>query len=455
MVREASEAAVALVPAKQRMPVGPVVLVLAAALPLVVAAAVTALRAPFLLLAVYAAVIPWGSSFRLPLGLPGPLETISTLVGLAATAGLALHLALGGRRARTIPRSVPAAILLLAVAVLTLPWSINPTITINDLMALAGLVGLYVVAALVRPARREMDVLEAGIAAGGTITGMVALQQLATGTIALTGAGLPRFETAGGGGEGGDPNVTAAVLILPLAVALARGVVRTGLVRVAYLAAGGVTALAIVLTGSRGGMFTALVVVVVVAGLGRPLATLLVALVPAVVAVITLASLAPDTLAARVGKTGSTGRTDIWRDGLRTCPRYCLQGAGWGTFARVYEESLLSTPGSMPFGRTTRAEAHNMWIGTVVEGGILAVVLLGAVFVFTVSDLQAVPRDVRAPPLAAVIGILIANMFLSTQDFKYFWLVLMYAALTTVAHRTEDPAENFPAPLATDRRAHA
>ncbi len=96
-----------------------------------------------------------------------------------------------------------------------------------------------------------------------------------------------------------------------------------------------------------------------------------------------------------------------------------------------------------------------MWIGTVVEGGILAVVLLGAVFVFTVSDLQAVPRDVRAPPLAAVIGILIANMFLSTQDFKYFWLVLMYAALTTVAHRTEDPAENFPAPLATDRRAHA
>lgn len=417
-----------------------------------VAAALIGLRAPFVVLAVYAAVVPWGSSFRLPLGLPGPFQTISTLVGLAATVALALHLALGRKRAPTIGRSVPATILLLAVAVLTLPWSINPTITTDDLMALASLIGLYVVATLVRPTLRELEVLEIGIVAGGVITGMVALQQLATGTIDLTGGGIARFETAGGGGEGGDPNITAATLILPLAVALARGVAQSGLVRLAYLGAGGLTALAVILTGSRGGLFAAIIVTVVVGRLTRPLVTLLVALVPAVVAVVTLVSFAPQTLTAQVGKAGSTGRTDVWRDGMRACPRYCLQGSGWGTFSPVYEETLLNTPGSTPFGRSTSAEAHNMWIGTIIEGGVLAVVLLGSVFVFTLSDLRAVPRDVRAPAVAAATGLLVTNMFLSTQDFKYFWLVLMYAAVMTVA-RADHPAEPVQAALSSGRWA--
>jgi hypothetical protein len=80
-----------------------------------VALLVATLRRPVLLLAVYAAVVPWGSGYSIPLGLPPAFQTLSTILGAAATLGLILEVGVADRRAGRFLPAVPAALVFLGV----------------------------------------------------------------------------------------------------------------------------------------------------------------------------------------------------------------------------------------------------------------------------------------------------------------------------------------------------
>jgi O-antigen ligase len=410
------------------------VLAVLAALPLVAFAFVVGLRAPVrVLLAAYAFVLPVGSGITLSIGVPAPFNTVSSLFGLAVLCGMLAHLMLGRRSARQILPAVPAWLIFAALAGFSIAWSVNPSQTAKTFLVLVSLIAFYVVAMLMPVEPRDVSRFEEAVVAGGALAGLYGIVLLGTSGLQLTRRDVPRFATAGGVGEGTDPNITAATLILPLALALSRALrAKTTGARAAFGVASALIGIGIVLTGSRGGLIAALVSVIVV-GLtsGQRRKALAIALTVVIAGGITMAS-APETLRTRIFKSWSSGRTDIWRTGLAACDRYCWAGSGWGTFPTVYQDTLHTDPGAKGLDRPF--VAHNIYISAAIEIGIVGLALMLFAVALVAWDLVRLPKDIRGPPFGALAGLLVASMFLTTVTFKYFWLVMIYAGLTTLAH---------------------
>lgn len=414
---------------------------------------ILSVRFPGLWLAAYAAILPFGSSISLPIGLPSPFNTATTFLGLIATFGLLLDILLRGRRAGRLHAPMAWWIIFFGVTALTLAWSVDPTSTANKLLVLASLLGLYVLTMLADLDRHALRMIEGGIAVSGAITGLYALALLLTGNMHVGGDGIARFQTAGGGGEGGDPNVTAASLILPLVVSLACGV-RAGQAagrRVAFLLAAALSAAAIVLTGSRGGMVAVVVAVIVLAiNDRRPSVRVLYVIVPVLVAGITFLHASED-LQNRVQAQNTSGRSDIWRIGLDACTEHCWTGSGWSTFSDVFSERFINDADTL----RSRVEVgpHSIWLRTPIEAGWLGFAVLLAALASSWRLLKRLPHAWRGPPRAALLGLLVTNSLLSNLDFKYFWLTLMYLGLVAATRATDQPAPSDPgarAPEAAD-----
>lgn len=405
-------------------------LVLALALlPVAVVALIAGLRAPVrVLLTTYALVLPFGSAVSLPLGLPAPFDTPSSVLGLIVIAGLVGHLMLVPRSAAVLLPAVPAWLLFAAYCGLTFAWSVNPSQSMDEFTILLSLVVLYMLVMLMPVDERDVARIEEALVVGGAILGIYGIVLLLN-----TGLGAGgRLATAGGVGKGIDPNITAATLILPLAIAVGRAVraVRT-VSRLAFWSASGLIGAAIVLTGSRGGLLAAVVVLVIHAFSGRHRRRVaVVGLGLVVVAGLTL-SLAPDNISRRLTRPSSSGRTDIWRTAMHKCDAYCWTGSGFGTFPTVYQTTLHSEPSARGLDRPF--VAHSIWIGALIETGVTGLLLLILALGLVAKDLLRLPMEVRAGPLAGFVGVLIASTFLSTLGFKYFWMVMMYAGLTTLA----------------------
>jgi len=416
------------------------VLAVLAALPLLVIALIVGLRAPVrVLLASYALILPIGSSITLPIGVPPPFNTVTTVAGLVVLVGMLGHLMIGRRSARQVLPAVPAWMLFTALAGMSIAWSVDPTQTAKSFLVLVSLLVFYVVAMLMPVEPRDVSRFEEAVIAGGALAGVYGIMLLGTSGLQLTQRDIPRFATAGGVGEGTDPNITAATLILPLALALSRALhAKTLGGRLAFGGASGIIGAGIVLTGSRGGMLAALVTLFVV-GLTseRRKTAAIVSVAAALVAGITLAS-APETLRTRVFQSWSSGRTDIWRTGLAACETYCWSGAGWGTFPTIYQNTLHTDPNTKGLDRPF--VAHNIYISAALEIGVIGLVLMLFSVGLVARDLIRLPRAVRGPPIAALAGLMVASMFLTTVTFKYFWLVMIYAGLVTLAHAKRERA---------------
>jgi O-antigen ligase len=416
------------------MPSNPLFTLLAiAALPLLVLAGGYAMRRPVVLLAAYAAIVPFGSWLAIP-GSQGSFGTLSTLLAIIIMGLLLLHLLLGGERTAEIPAPLPWWTLLVFAAVLTLGWSIAPAQTVDGIAVLISLLLFYVIASLIDVRPADVVVIGTASVVAGAFVGVTALVQLATGTMALEPVtGVPRFALAGGGGEVGDPNITAAGLLLPLSIGafriVERGRPRRG--RVIYGVAVTLMVGAILLTGSRGGMLGILIVGAVVVFADPTFRPRLAHLVLALLAVGTLVALTPTTVQERLQDSTSTGRTDIWRIGLDACDEYCLTGSGWGTFTEVHARGLLESPDRT--GWVFGYEPHNVWLQVLVQAGALAFVLFMGALVVSYRWLLRLPSSWRGPPLAALSALLGSNIFLSNLDFKYFWLTLLYVNLSVTA----------------------
>jgi O-antigen ligase len=414
------------------------------AAPLLVVAVLAGLRSPLgVLLAIYAAILPFGSGLTVPLPIAPPFNTLTTLLGLLTIGAVIAHLALVPRRSQRIPLAVPVWLIFLGIAGLTFMWSISPSTTADDYAVLASLIVLYMVTSFMPVEHKDMRRIEGAVAAGGAITGVYAFFLTATNNLPLTGSGTPRFATAGGTGDAADPNITAAALLLPLTIGAGRAMRREErpIVRLAFAACSALSGGAIAMTGSRGGMIAGFIAVLIVAFHERRRSIMAMVAVGTVLVIGVAAATAPADLLGHVGKGSSSGRTDIWRIGLHGCVTYCWIGSGYATFPEVYRRVEGSTPAASAPRATYKA--HNVALRVMVETGYLGLLVMLIGFGLILRDVMRLPRALRGMPLAGVAGVLIANLFLGNIDFKYFWLALMYGTLWTVAEAT--PERDTPA----------
>jgi O-antigen ligase len=313
--------------------------------------------------------------------------------------------------------------------------------------------------------RKDLDVLRSAIIIGGIGVGAYALFLVLAGSSLPTHGVSQRFSIATNPSET-DPNILAASLLLPLALSLERlflGGSRWRDGRPSWLlgAAGAfLTSVAILLTGSRGGVLSAVVVAgLTVLACGRLSAgTVLPRLAAGVVsigvfvAVLSLVGpaafgrspvgrfLSSDPVQRLTVVQGSSGRGDIWKAGLRACRLHCTYGAGLGNFTVAYNESTAFAGASRNVGLDR--PAHNVFLGLAVETGLVGLFLFGLALSAEWVLLGAPRVRNLSPSLKpALIAVLIANFFLSTLWFKYFWLVL------TMIRATEGAAEASPVDL--------
>ena len=387
------------------------------------------LRLPTLLLGVYVATVPFGSAVGLPLGLPPPFDSPSSLLGMATIVVLLADATIGAGRRRPASFAGAHALFLAFVGVcaLTFGWSIDRTSTVEDVVLLGSVVGLYVISALAHYTKAELERVTTGIVAGGAAAACSGLVLLQTGGIAGGRSGVPRFALTGD-----DPNHTAGSFLLPMILAADRALdtERPPTDRALWGAAAVVIVAGIAATGSRGGLLAAIVAFVVLVRLRAPRIGLRVAVGAALVVGVVVLVVAPPQLERRLATTGSTGRSDIWRLGLRSCEDHCVLGSGWGSFPAVYREEFREAADVGGF-RGEGYRAHNIWLQALVEAGVAGFVVLVAAWAALLRQALRLPASRRSAALAIVVGMAVASSLVSNLTFKYLWLVPMY--LTFVA----------------------
>lgn len=404
------------------------VLVALAAGPFVLAYLVASCKEPLrIALPVYAFLLPFGSSLSVG---SSSFGSLSSAAGLVLTAGLLAQLMTSRSRPSRLPAAVPVWLMFFGVAAASTLWSIAPRVTIESVAVLGSLVALYALLAVSGIDRRALVRTENAIILGSLVTvGYAMLQLTVLGGLPSSSEGAPRF-----GNSLLGPNNQAAALLLPLAITTSRTVTRRGVPdRLLHGLAAGLLLVGILATGSRGGLLAAVVtmgLVVLLAPRGRRM--LLITCAVGTVLVAALLLLNPAGIGARQVNQAesSSGRTEIWRVGMHACETICLTGSGWGTFAEVYAQERASVPDVRVLRRGTAFEPHNLWLLAAVEGGFVGLLLMTAGLALPVVDGMRLPKALRGPPVAALVGTIVAGVFLSNLEFKFFWMVLAYVALT-------------------------
>lgn len=415
---------------------------LAAAAPLVLAIAVVCLREPLrIALPLYTALIPFGGALSVG---DSAFGSASSLVGLMLGAGLALQFVSAPRGAPRMSALVPIWIFFLSLAAASALWSIDRTTTVDGLKVLASLVIVFLLVSLSHADRSIVRRTETALLVGSAAAVAYGMFQLAFegGLADDSGAAVAEGGRFGNGLLG--PNILAVTLLIPLAIAINRTFnprdpgrpLPNGLLAALML-------VGILMTGSRTGVLGAGAVALTMLltsprGARKGIAALLLVGVAVTVFVWTAH---PFGLADRTfeSATSSSGRLDIWRVGLAACSQYCDVGSGWGTFPAVYADTQATVADARVLtGEEGSYQAHNLWLLVIVELGVVGLLLFNLGLVVSAVYAFRLPAESRAPALGAVVGLTIGLFFLSSMEFKMFWLVLILVSLYRNAALAEE-----------------
>jgi O-antigen ligase len=251
----------------------------------------------------------------------------------------------------------------------------------------------------------------------------------------------------------GNPNELAKALVL--GIGLSGGLIaiaKTSLTRGVALAAGALCLVALLQTGSRGGLIAlgAMLIAALVLASGRRFALSLVTLTVLLAGIGYFVMAAPEESRERILNPGSgTGRVDIWTVGLRMVEANPVAGVGAGNFQTSSIHYLLE-PGALPSSEyiaDTPLGAHNMYLEVLAELGIPGLILFLILIFFCLGcALAALSRfralgEERMQALTtaisvSLIGLLAADLFASEQYARELWLLLgLGPALWAMAKR--------------------
>ena len=408
-------------------------ILVALAAPLLIVLVVVCLREPLrIALPIYTALIPFGG--LLSLG-TSSFASASSLMGLLLGAGLMAQFVTGRRFATRLDANVAVWTVFLGLAAATMLWTVDRTVTIDGLQVLASLVVVFLLVIVSDVDRAIVRRTETALLVGSSVAVAYGVFQLAFGG-GLAGDTGTAVEQGGRFGNGLlGPNILAVTLLIPFAIALNRafnprdpGRPLLNCLVAAVMLSG------VLMTGSRTGTLGAGVVVLAMIltfprGVRRGLVVAL--LVGAAVTALVWTT-HPFGLADRTfeSATSSSGRLDIWQVGIAACSDYCGIGSGWGTFPDVYAEKQASVPGARVLtGAEGSYQPHNLWLLAVVELGVAGLLLLTLGLVVSAWYAFKLPPDYRPAAVGSMVGLTVGVLFLSSMEFKMFWLALMLVSL--------------------------
>ena len=299
--------------------------------------------------------------------------------------------------------------------------------------------------------RRDLILVLCALIGGAVIAAMF-------GIVAPPNPALIEEGTGRATGTIGDPNELAGALVIGVAIAVGFLLVRrrTPLGRVGALTAVALCTFGVFLSLSRGGLIalSSLLLAGAIFG-GRWRRTMIAGLVVVATGGVfyftQLASLPARERITTVG-TGS-GRTDIWKIGLRMLYDHPATGVGVGNFQSASPHYVLQP------GATERAElifaavprvAHNTYLGVASELGIVGFALFMVILVTCLGCMLAAARHwqrqgnasseaLARGVLLATLGMLVADFFISQMYTKLFWIMLALGpAILALARQSTD-----------------
>ncbi len=409
----------------------PLLLIVVAA-PLLLGFAVVCLRDPLrVALPIYTALIPFGGLVSLG---SSSFSSTSSLMGLLLGLGLAAQLVAGGRLAPRLSAAVPVWLVFLGLAGATMLWTINRSATLLGLAVLASLVLVFLLVAVSDVDRSIVRRTESALLIGSSAAVLYGFYQLLfEGGLADDSGGIEQGGRFGNGMLG--PNILAVTLLIPFAITLNRAFNPRDPGRpLPNSMLAGLMLAGVLMTGSRTGTLGAgFVVVAMLFAFPRGSRRILgAALVVGSVATMLVWTLHPLGLADRTfaSATSSSGRLDIWQVGLAACADYCGIGSGWGTFPDVYAATQATVPGARVLtGEEGSYQPHNLWLLAVVELGVAGLLLLAVGMAVSIYQAVRLPVSYRPAAVGAMVGLVVGVFFLSSMEFKMFWLALMLVAL--------------------------
>ena len=388
-------------------------------------AAVISLWAPIeAALGAYALLLPFQSIAVLGHSTKG--TTLNWAVGAIAAVAL-LGTGMARRRLTYLPRPALWWILFVFWALLTMAWAMDPRVALERAPTVVALIALYCVAVCWRISEKQFQFLSRLAILGGCLAAAYLIYQYFHGVTYTNWVGVTRRASLVLGGRETNPNGIGTDLVLPFALVIGEflSAARRSW-KLLALCAAGCMAYAVFLTMSRGSLLALTIVLAVCAyrmGLNRRLLLIGGSLLALLVTL-------PSTFFLRIKEaaaTGGAGRLDIWRAGLHALERHFLFGAGLANFPVAYQEVAGYARSFVGYGRG----AHNIYLETGVEFGILGCVLLIGAIVANfrlVGRLRSAAHKVPARMVAleaACWGMLVAGCFEAIVWDKSFWLTWM------------------------------
>jgi O-antigen ligase len=391
--------------------------------------------------------------------MPGVGGGLTLVKGAGAVLALLWIASLMNRR-RPVPflvREQPllayAAVFLFAWALVSSLWAEASGTAFGGAFRLAqGIVLVFIVFTAVRTPR-DLRLILGVYMAGAAATAIVGL---------AGGTAKDSVDVEGRYSGGiGDPNELAAFVVPALIVAaFSFWVARRGSpARLLLPLAGGLSALVLFMTESRGGIVSLVVAFVFGIVVGGPVRSRVVTLV-LVVGALGLAYftfVAPPESLKRVttfADAGGTGRGDVWPIAISIAHDHPFAGVGWGNFTVVEPRYAL---GDIDL---TRADlivdrphvAHNTYLHVLAETGIVGLAallaIIGAAIAAAMRGIRALAArgeqalEIQARGLVVgTVGMLVGMSFISGQYEKHLWLLLGLLPTVATIGRRSAPAE--------------
>jgi putative inorganic carbon (HCO3(-)) transporter len=325
------------------------------------------------------------------------------------------------------PREVTLALLLLALALLSVPTAISPGEAWDNFVEFLKVILIFVIAVNVLNTERRLRGLLTLVLAASVMLSFSAFSDYRAGHFELAGTRVKGML----GGLFDNPNDLALHLVTMVPLALALAFARRGLLsKLVYLPCAALLVAGVVVTFSRGGFLGLTVSSGVLAWkLGRKNRFLVMTLAAAVLCIFIVA--APGGYGQRVSSmfggdvTGSAdARRDIfWRSAL-VALRHPVNGIGLGNFHHQGQHDQVS---------------HNAYTQVAAEMGMAALFVYVLLMVSPLRRLREVERETLGAKdravfyhlavgmQASLVGYMVCSFFASVAHLWYVYYLVAYA----------------------------